>query len=241
MQPEIWNAMDGSVKPATVAANSAGSTTVNLNLAPYESTIVAFTKRTLPAPKLSPWNGPRPQPIDLSSGWTVSFGKDAPVAMDTLASWITLTNEIHFSGVATYEKTVNVEPGMLNDALSVSFDFGQPKPSQERAGGQGYHASLDAPVREAAIVYVNDQRVGSVWCAPYAIDVTGKLKAGENKIRIEVANLAVNYMASIKLPNYDYAGVTEKYGNRFQPQNLNLIQPLPSGLLGPVRLVATVR
>ena len=115
------------------------------------------------------------------------------------------------------------------------------KPSQERAGGQGYHANLDAPVREAAIVYVNDQRVGSVWCPPYAIDVTGKLKAGENKIRIEVANLAVNYMASIKLPNYDYAGVTEKYGNRFQPQDLNLIQPLPSGLLGPVRLVATVR
>jgi hypothetical protein len=241
MNPEIWNAMDGSVKPATVADKSASTTTVNLNLVPYESTIVAFTKRTLPAPKLFTWTGEVPQPVDLNSGWTVSFGKVAPIAMDTLASWTTLTNEINFSGVATYEKTVNVEPGMLNDALSVSFDFGQPKPSQERAGGQGYHANLDAPVREAAIVYVNDERVGSVWCPPYAIDVTGKLKAGENKIRVEVANLAVNYMASIKLPNYDYAGVTEKYGNRFQPQNLNLIQPLPSGLLGPVRLVATVR
>jgi len=160
--------------------------------------------------------------------------------MDNLASWTTLTNEVHFSGVATYEKTVTVEPGMLNDGLSVSLDFGQSKPSQERAGGQGYHASLDVPVREAAIVYVNDQRVGSLWCAPYAIDVTGKLKAGENKIRIQVANLAVNYMASIKLPNYNYQGVTEQYGNRFQPQNLNLIQPLPSGLLGPMRLVATV-
>jgi hypothetical protein len=68
--------------------------------------------------------------------------------------------------------------------------------------------------------------------------VTGKLKVGENKIRIEVANLAVNYMASIKLPNYDYEGVTRVFGNRFQPQNLNMIQPLPSGLLGPVRLVA---
>jgi glycosyl hydrolase family 106( putative alpha-L-rhamnosidase) len=241
LQPEIWNAMDGSVKPATVAKKSAGTTTVDLNLEPYASTIVAFTKRSLPAPRIVLWNGPIPSPVDLSSGWTVSFGKDAPIAMDTLASWITLTNEIHFSGVATYEKTVNIAPGMLNDALSVSFDFGQGKPSQERAGGQGYHASLDAPVREAAIVYVNDQRVGSVWCAPYAIDVTGKLKAGENKIRIEVANLAVNYMAGIKLPNYNYQGVTETYGNRFQPQGLNLIQPLPSGLLGPVRLVATVR
>ena len=57
MQPEIWNAMDGSVKPATVADKSAGTTTVNLNLEPYESTIVAFTKRSLPAPKLFDMDG----------------------------------------------------------------------------------------------------------------------------------------------------------------------------------------
>ena len=44
-------------------------------------------------------------------------------------------------------------------------------------------------------------------------------------------------MAGIKLPNYDYEGLTRKYGNRFQPQNLDQVHPLPSGLLGPVRLV----
>jgi hypothetical protein len=239
MQPEIWNPMNGDVSPATITGQSTGSTTVHLNLEPYDSTIVVFTKRTLPAPKKFMWQGEVPPPIDLSSGWTVRFGKDgAPVAMDTLASWTTLTNEINFSGVATYEKTITVEPGMLNDGLSVSFDFGQGTPAQERGATQGVHADLEAPVREAAVVYLNDQRVGSVWCPPYSVDMTGKLKAGENKIRIEVANLAVNYMAGIKLPNYDYEGVTRQFGNRFQPQNLNLIQPLPSGLLGPVRLVA---
>jgi hypothetical protein len=241
MQPEIWNPMDGSVSPATIADKSAGATTVHLNLAPYASTIVAFTKRTLPAPKKSLWQGELPQPVDLNSGWTVRFGPDAaPVAMDKLASWTTLADKVNFSGVATYEKTITIEPGMLQDGLSVAFDFGQPTPSQER-GGQGYHAELDVPIREAAVVFVNDQRIGSVWCPPYSIDVTGKLKAGENKIRIEVANLAVNYMASIKLPNYNYDGVTRQFGNRFQPQNLDLIRPLPSGLLGPVRLVAAAK
>ncbi len=240
MNPEIWNPMNGSASPATIAVKSAGSTTVSLNLAPYASTIVAFTKRTLPAPEKTIWQGEVPQPVDLSTGWTVRFGTNgAPVAMDKLASWTTLTNEIHFSGVATYEKTITVAPEMLNNGLSVAFDFGQGTLEQGRGGGQGYHASLDGPVREAAVIYINDQRVGSVWCPPYAIDATGKLKAGENKIRIEVANLAINYMASIKFPNYDYDGVTRQFGNRFQPQGLNLIQPLPSGLLGPVRLVAT--
>jgi hypothetical protein len=132
---------------------------------------------------------------------------------------------------------------MLQHGLSLSFDFGQATPSQPgmegTAGGPRFRAALDPPVREAAVIYLNEQRVGSLWCPPYAIDVTGKLKSGENKIRIEVANLAINYMTGIKFPNYDYAGLTRQFGNRFTPQNLSLIQPLPSGLLGPVRLVAT--
>jgi hypothetical protein len=237
LNPEIWNAMNGTITPATITAKSGGSTTVSLNLAPYESTIVAFTKRGLAAPK-NPVVANVPPPVDLSSGWTVRFGKDgAPVAMDTLASWTTLPDKTNYSGVAAYEKTINVAPELLKAGLSVGFDFGQGAPLQERAG-MGYHANWEGPIREAAIVYINDQRIGAVWAPPYSLDATGKLKAGENKIRIEVANLAVNYMAGIKLPNYDYEGVTRQFGNRFQPQNLNLIRPLPSGLLGSVRLVA---
>jgi hypothetical protein len=244
LQPEIWNPMNGQVSPEVVAEKSAGSTTVHLNLEPYGSTIVAFTKRELPATKIHGWKGEVPPPIDLNSGWTVRFGADAqPVAMGMLASWTTITNEIHFSGVATYEKTITVEPGMLQDGLSVSLDFGQatiaPPGSEGADGGPRFRAALNPPIREAAVIYLNGQRVGSVWCPPYTIDVTAALKPGENKIRIEVANLAINYMAGAKFPNYDYAGVTRQFGNRFTPQNLNLIEPLPSGLLGPVRLVAT--
>jgi hypothetical protein len=245
LQPEIWNPMNGEVSPASVVQKSDGSTTVHLNLEPYGSTIVAFTKRTLPAPKYSAWNGPVPSPVDLSSGWTVRFGTNSePVAMDKLADWTSLPDEKTFSGVATYEKTITVTPEMLQDGLSLSFDFGQATPSQPGSegadGGPRFRAALNPPIREAAVIYLNDQRVGSLWCPPYALDVTGKLKPGENKIHIEVANLAINYMTSIKLPNYDYAGVTRQFGNRFTPQNMSLIQPLPSGLLGPVRLVATL-
>jgi hypothetical protein len=244
LQPEIWNPMNGDVSAATVADKSATSTTVHLSLAPYASTIVAFTKRNLPTPKKLIWEGEVPQPVDLSTGWTVRFGKDGvPVAMDKLADWTSLSDKKTFSGVATYEKTITVVPELLQHGLSLSFDFGQSTPSQPGMegpdGSARFRAALNAPVREAAVIYLDGQRVGSVWCPPYAIDVTGKLKPGENKIRIEVANLAINYMAGIKFPNYDYAGVTRQFGNRFTPQNLGLIQPLPSGLLGPVRLVAS--
>jgi len=85
-------------------------------------------------------------------------------------------------------------------------------------------------------VWVNGRRAGSVWCAPYEVNVTGLLHAGRNTLRIVVANTAVNLLARGPLP--DYKALTAKYGERFQPQDMGSIQPLPSGLLGPVRMVA---
>ena len=100
-------------------------------------------------------------------------------------------------------------------------------------------AWLDAPIREAAVVYVNDQRAGAVWCPPYALEVTRLLKPGLNRLRIVVGNTAINYMAGHKLP--DYKELNQRYGERFQPQDMENLQPLPSGMLGPVRLVARGR
>jgi len=98
-------------------------------------------------------------------------------------------------------------------------------------------ALLDAPVREAAVVYVNGRRAVSLWHPPYTVDISGLLQRGTNQVYIEVANLAVNYMAGHPLP--DYKALTAKYGERFQAQDMNLIAPVPSGLIGPIQLFAS--
>ena len=87
--------------------------------------------------------------------------------------------------------------------------------------------------------YYPRQRAGSVWCPPYAVEVTGLLKRGDNAIRILVANTAVNHMAGRSLP--DYRLLNQRYGKRFDPQDMDKIQPIPSGLLGPIRLIAIER
>jgi hypothetical protein len=84
-------------------------------------------------------------------------------------------------------------------------------------------------------VYVNGKRAGAVWCAPYEVDVSGLVKDGQNTIRIVVANTAVNLLAKGPLP--DYKALNAKYGERFQAQDMSGVQPVPSGLLGPVKLV----
>ena len=100
-------------------------------------------------------------------------------------------------------------------------------------------AALEAPIREAAIVYINDRKAGAIWCAPYAVEVTGLLRRGDNKIKIVVANTAINYMAGHSLP--DYRLLNLRYGERFQAQDMDKVQPVPAGLMGQIRLVPTVK
>jgi hypothetical protein len=56
-----------------------------------------------------------------------------------------------------------------------------------------------------------------------------------NTIRVVVANTAVNLLAKGPLP--DYKALNAKYGERFQAQDMGSVQPVSSGLLGPVKLV----
>jgi hypothetical protein len=83
---------------------------------------------------------------------------------------------------------------------------------------------------------VNGARAGSVWCPPYSIDVKPLVRPGRNSLRIVVGNLAVNYMAGRPLPDYKLLNL--RYGVRFEPQDMDKIQPVPAGLLGPIRLLA---
>jgi len=157
--------------------------------------------------------------------------------MDRLRSWTDDEATRFFSGVATYEKEIVVPQEMIQESLAVRLDLGEGKAVPEQTLRAGMQAWLDAPVREAAVVYINGQRAGSVWCPPYSIDVTNLLRPGANKIRIVVANLALNHMAGTRLP--DYRLLNLRYGERFQAQDMDKIQPVPAGLLGPIRLVAT--
>jgi hypothetical protein len=120
--------------------------------------------------------------------------------------------------------------------VELNLGDGTPLPVQERAHVQAW---LDGPVREAAEVYVNGQRVGTIWHPPYESDVTPFLRAGENELRIVVGNLAVNKMAGTPLPNR--TELTARYGERFVDQGNELIQPVPSGLTGTIQLIGRVR
>ena len=96
-------------------------------------------------------------------------------------------------------------------------------------------AYLDSPVREAAQVFVNGSLAGVIWHPPYRIDVTSLLHTGQNALTVVVGNTQINALAG--QPETDYRLLWDRYGKLFEPQGLQNLHPVPSGLLGPVTLV----
>jgi hypothetical protein len=220
-----------------VRAGAAAVTTIALDIEPYGSRVIVFSKLAAAPPVQRRATAPLPAPLDISGGWKVTFGRSGPtVAMDTLRSWTDDDTTRYFSGVATYEKSVTVPGVMVANGIAVQLDFGEGRPIPQERLTNGMRAWLDPPVREAATVFVNDRRAGSLWAPPYTLAVTDFLRPGSNTFRIEVANVAINHMAGRALP--DYRLLNLRYGTRFEPQDMDKVRPVPSGLTGPIRLVS---
>jgi hypothetical protein len=237
LNPEWWDPLTGAVRAAVRVGSTGDAITVRLELPAYGSGFVVFTRRALP-PRRSNESRIIPSPVDLSGGWRVRFAENGPaVEMPSLRSWTEDEATRYFSGVATYEKEVTVPATMAAPGLRLWLDFGEARPSSPASPGGRQHALLEAPVREAAVVYINGERTGVLWRPPYRLEVTGRLKPGPNQIIVKVGNTAINYLAGTTLPTYRLLNL--RYGTRFEPQDMKGLQPVPSGLFGPIRLLAT--
>jgi hypothetical protein len=96
----------------------------------------------------------------------------------------------------------------------------------------GSRLSLDlGKVEVMARVRVNGTDCGVVWTAPWQVDISRAVKPGDNRLEIEVANLWPNRMiGDATFPHQKFTQTTYRPYKAGDPL-------LPSGLLGPVRLL----
>lgn len=153
---------------------------------------------------------------DLSCDWTVSFPSwskaPASVHLDTLQS-LHLNEDFnvsHFSGTATYAKTVSLT-------------------SKDMKAFSGHRVILSlGRVENIATVSVNGSDSVVLWKAPYEYDVTGLLRKGENRVVIKVTNLYPNrIIGDESLPEqYDF----DEYGRiKALPEWYLNDEPKPDG------------
>jgi alpha-L-rhamnosidase len=154
---------------------------------------------------------------ELTFGWRVAFGKDSnSQEASSLASWHESTkHELkYFSGSATYSNHFDVPASSLGQERIV-LDLGE--------------------VHEVASVSINGRPAGIAWKPPYQLDVSDLLVPGRNLVEVTVANLWVNRLIGDAQSESAARAFTTAPTYRADA-------PLrPSGLIGPVRLLAAVR
>jgi hypothetical protein len=229
VNPEWWDPFTGRITKAGTGS------TIHFNLAPYESRVLVDIHGRPQAPE--PIEAPTFAPVDLAHDWMVTFDKTgATETMQSLRSWTDDEADKYYSGTATYERAIEI-PNSVAHAGTVFLDFGTGTPVERTTLHQaGMRAWYDPPLREAALVYVNGKLAGSVWHPPYRIDIAPLLRLGTNGLKIVVANTAINELAGRAAP--DYRLLNLRYGEKFTPQDMDHLQPLPSGILGPLRLIS---
>ncbi|WP_439556646.1 glycosyl hydrolase [Dyadobacter sp.] len=165
------------------------------------------------------------QIFDINGNWIFTFIEGKPsvpasAKLKTLSSWTALPDSAeYFSGRASYQVTFNL-PAEILKSNSLELDLGD--------------------VRESARVKINGKELGTFWSVPFLAPIPSNvLKAKDNVLDIEVTNLSANYMRLRDTQQPDW--------KKFQDINIVDItykkfdakswEPMPSGLLGPVRLI----
>jgi hypothetical protein len=213
--PQIWRADTGQAEPVSYRIEG-GETVVPLDMLPQDAFFVVFRDAAkTPALSVAPrtWT----QVGAVGGPWAVGFqpGRAAPATakFDRLQS---LTESAdpgikYFSGVATYRQTFTAPRG-VKPGVPVMLDLGQ--------------------VGDIAQVFVNGQEVGYAWKAPYRVDVTRALRPGKNTLEVRVADKWVNRLIGDAQPG------AKKITYTTLPTYKASAELRPSGLIGPVTLVA---
>ncbi len=184
-----------------------------------------------------------PAPIEITGPWDVRFapGGGAPqhVTLEKLISWSEHPDPgvRYFSGTATYRKTFSAPSGLPAAGRRWFLDLGD--------------------VQVMARVKLNGKDLGILWKPPYRVEITAAARGGDNLLEVEVVNLWVNRLigdeqlpedsdrnpnGTLKAwPRWLQEGKPSPTG-RYTFTSWRLWKkndPLqPSGLLGPVRLLA---
>ncbi|MCX6561206.1 MAG: glycosyl hydrolase [Candidatus Aminicenantes bacterium] len=215
-EAELWHPDTGEMEPASyLIAN--GRTIVPLRLDPYDAVFVVFLKPAAASARALP--GASEMSLGTLEGpWSVDFqaerGAPARVMLEGLKSWSESADPgiKYFSGSATYTRTIQAPADWMKRGARLWLDLGN--------------------VKNLAEVSINGRPLGVLWKAPFRVDVTEAIKPGPNELKIKVTNLWVNRLIGDTQP-----GTTKKYTYTTQPFYRADSPLLPSGLLGPVRIL----
>ncbi len=119
--------------------------------------------------------------IKLDEGWRLIQPSDLPPKSVNLSSWTQWPGMEHYSGTLVYECDFTIAEHLLRESITIQVDLGE--------------------AHELAHVYINDQEAGYKMWRPYRFDLSGRVRAGSNVIRVAVSNSRANAINHLLLPS----------------------------------------
>ena len=231
-EAEWWDADSGKTERTELGQS--------VTLEPYGSRLLVLSDGSTASPVAKQFAPDQRAAIKLAD-WTIAFPGSAGSAAQPTEQhakdmlWTDAAGTRFYSGTVRYTTQFRLEALRTGEHVQLQFAPGDPLENTQRPGAPGMRAWLDPPIREAAEVFVNGRHVGDLWHPPYSIDLTSAAHTGENTLELRVFNTAINELAG--QPPRDYTALKAKYGDRFQMQDMNNLQPVPSGIRGAVQIV----
>lgn len=214
-QPELWDPVTGKTRILTDFKIENGRTIIPMDFGPCGSYFVVFKEPISVQSSVSNWPTYRTMK-QIEGPWQLNFdeqwGGPESVIFENLIDWSQHENDgiKYYSGTATYSKTFDLD--LLSISDEIILDLGK--------------------VHELAQVRLNGVDLGVAWTKPYQVNITTHVKAKDNKLEIDVVNLWPN-----RLIGDEFLPEKERFTQTNIRKFTKATQPLPSGLLGPVKII----
>ncbi len=253
MQPECWNPVTGEMRTLYEFSHKDGYTEIPLTFEDAQSFFIVFRNKLLTQKAVQRKNfSVEKTAITINQPWKVVFdakwgGPTKAVVFQNLSDWTQHSDNgiKYYSGTAIYKTTFALSQNLLLDKKG--------------------HIELDlGVVKNLAHVKINGHDLGTIWTAPWAVDIPLHiLKAQNNQLEISVTNVWANRLIGDEQEPDDCVWLPGHQGGRFLkefPDWFLQNKPRPSkdrfcfttwnyftaqsplvssGLIGPVRIIRT--
>jgi hypothetical protein len=211
-EPEVWDPVNGTAIYPSNWELKGGKAILKMELAPHQSVFIIFRKKgEKNQPNFSMAYEVREFPI--TGTWNVEFGNDVKTSdVEKLLSWSASNDSRikYYAGTAFYRNSFIVDRTMTEANTVLKFDS----------------------IFNIATIKINGINCGTIWTAPYKLDITKAIKPGENKVEIEVTNTWHNRLIGDAMlpPEKRITWTTAPFRLKDKPL-------LPAGLVGDVKLI----